>query len=321
VRVLVTGATGFIGGAAVRRLLADGDAVVASTRRGDVAFPASVAVANIGALGHDTDWRPALGAVDAIVHAAARVHVLRDTAADPLAEFRRANVEGTVALARQAIAAGVKRFIFISTIKVNGESTDGRAAYRASDPAAAVDPYGVSKHEAEEALRRLAAGSNLELVIIRPVLVYGPGVKGNFRTMLRGLRAGVPLPLASIRNRRSLMAVENLVDLIAVCLRHPEAAGRTFLASDDEDLSTPQLFARVSVLLGRRPRLFPLPMPALRALGRAVGADDVMQRLCGSLQVDVSETRQILGWQPPRRPNDALADMVRHYLQSGAAHG
>jgi UDP-glucose 4-epimerase len=311
---LVTGATGFVGGAIAARLSHDapGQVRIAARRApGDLSMLPLTLVAD---LGPDTDWRDAVRGVVTVVHAAARVHVMRESSANPLAEFRRANVEGTLRLAGQAAEAGVRRFVFISSIKVNGEATGEGRPYTAADPPAPVDPYGVSKLEAEEALRALARGTGLEVVVIRPVLVYGPGVKGNFRSMLRWLRRGLPLPLGAIDNARSLVSLDNLVDLIAVCVRHPGAAHQTFLASDGEDLSTPELLRRTAAALGTHARLLPVPAPMLRAAACVVGRGDAAQRLCGSLQVDIRSTRARLGWTPPTSVDAALRRTAAAFL-------
>jgi nucleoside-diphosphate-sugar epimerase len=235
-----------------------------------------------------------------LVHLAARVHVMQDAFADPLTEFRKVNVAGTENLARQAAKAGVKRFVFLSSIKVNGEFTEAGQPFTADDVPAPEDPYGISKHEAERLLLQIAAETGMEVVIIRPPLVYGPCVKANFESMMRWLARGVPLPLAAVtQNRRSLLALDNLVDLIVTCLHHPAAANQTFLVSDGEDLSTAQLLKRMGSAMGRPARLFHMP-PALMKLGATLlNKRAIYQRLCGSLQLDIAKTRQLLGWTPP----------------------
>ena len=314
-RILVTGPTGFVGSALVARAAADPALQVRiALRRRDERPTARVELASVGELAGDTDWSRAVAGTDAVVHAAARVHVLRESVADPLAEFRRVNVEGTMRLARQAAEAGVRRFVFLSSIKVNGEGTTAGRPYTADDPPAPVDAYGVSKYETEERLRQLASATGMELVIIRPVLVYGPGVKGNFRTLLRWLDRRVPLPFGAVHNQRSFVAVGNLVDLIVVCLSHPAVAGRMLLVSDGEDLSTTELLRRTAAAMGRPARLVPVPEGALRFAARLLGAADVAQRLLGWLQVDIDGTRASLGWSPPIRVDDALRETAAHYL-------
>jgi len=232
------------------------------------------------------------------VHCAARVHVMADTAANPLAEFRRVNVQGTLNLARQAAAAGVRRFAFVSSIGVNGAETFG-LPFSAQDVAAPHSPYAVSKYEAELGLQALAAETGMEVVIIRPPLVYGLGAPGNFGSLIRWLRRGVPLPLGAIHNQRSLVSLDNLVDLIVTCLTHPAAINQTFLVSDGEDVSTTELLRRMGQALGRPARLVPVPVSWLKLAAKLVGKPDVAQRLCGSLQVDIEKTRRLLGWTPP----------------------
>lgn len=267
-------------------------------------------------LGSDGGWAAALAGVEVMVHAAARVHVMRESAADPLSEFRRVNVDGTVRLAREAAAAGVRRLVFVSSIKVNGESTSPGRPFTASDEPAPVDPYGISKLEAERALRTVASETGLEVVVVRPVLVYGAGVKGNMAAMMRWLVRGLPLPLGAVRNRRSLVALDNLVGLLLTAARHPRAPGGTFLVSDGDDVSTTSLLERMSRALGVRPRLIPFPA-ALFEMGLAtIGRGDVARRLFGSLQVDIAATRERLGWRPTATVDEALrataADFLRH---------
>ncbi len=244
---------------------------------------------------------------EAVIHLAARVHVLGDKSSAPLEEFRRVNVAGTANLARQAAAAGVRRFVFLSSIKVNGESTEVGLPFTADDTPVPRDPYGASKYEAEQMLQQIAAETRMEVVIIRPPLVYGPGVKANFESMMRWLARGVPLPLAAVtQNRRSLVALDNLVDLIMTCLSHPASANQTFLVSDGEDLSTAELLKRMGAAMGYPARLFYLP-PALLKLGaQVVNKPGIYQRLCGSLQLDIAKTRRILGWRPPVSVDECL---------------
>ncbi|RCL29129.1 NAD-dependent dehydratase [Pseudomonas sp. AFG_SD02_1510_Pfu_092] len=253
--------------------------------------------------------------VDTVIHLASRVHVMHETAADPLAEFRRVNVQGTLCLARAAVQAGVRRFIFVSSIKVNGETTDGRRPFTADESPAPSDPYGISKREAEDGLRLLAAETGLEVVIVRPVLVYGPGVKANFRSMMNWLRKGVPLPFGAIHNKRSLVALDNLVDLLVTCIDHPAAANQTFLASDGHDLSTTELLQRLGNALGKPARLLPLPAAWLKGAASLAGKGGLAQRLCGSLQVDIGKTRELLGWQPPLDVDQALRATALNFLK------
>lgn len=252
-----------------------------------------------GPLDGHTDWSAALAGTQAVVHLAARVHVMGELAGDPLAAFRVVNTEGTLNLARQVAAAGVHRFVFVSSIKVNGESTAPGHAFRASDVPQPEDPYGQSKCEAEDGLRALAARTGLDVVIVRPPLVYGPGVKANFAALMRAVQRGLPLPLgAVVNNRRSFVALDNLVDLLIACLDNPAAANQTFLVSDDEDLSTAELLRRLGQAMERPARLLPVPPWLLQAGAALLGKRDVAQRLLGNLQVDITGTRQTLGWAP-----------------------
>jgi len=304
--VLVTGAYGFVGSALCARLRRDGVSVRGSARSVS-SQPDDAETIAIRSLSSETDWTAALKNVEQVVHLAARVHVMNDKSPDPLAEFRRVNVEGTAALARQAAVAGVRRFVFLSSVKVNGELTEEGHPFSADDAPAPEDSYGVSKHEAEQLLRQIAAETGMEVVIIRPPLVYGPGVKANFKSMMRWLARGVPLPLAAVtENRRSLVALDNLVDLIVTCLHHPAAANQTFLVSDGEDISTAELLNRMGAAMGHPARLFYLP-PALLKLGATVlNKSGVYQRLCGSLQLDIAKTKQLLEWIPPVSVDEGL---------------
>lgn len=302
-KALVTGASGFVGRALCARLAASGVEIVPAVRSKH-GLPHEVVIGNLNA---STNWQPGLTGCDAVIHLAARVHVMEEAAGDPLALYRETNTEATLNLARQAVDAGVQRFVFLSSVKVNGEFTEAGQPFTAEDVPAPQDPYGVSKHEAEQLLRQIAAETGMEVVIIRPPLVYGPGVKANFESMMRWLARGVPLPLAAVtQNRRSLVALDNLVDLIVTCLHHPAAANQTFLVSDGEDLSTAQLLKRMGAAMGHPARLFYLP-PALLKLGAAVlNKPGIYQRLCGSLQLDIAKTRQLLGWVPPVSVDEGL---------------
>lgn len=297
-RVLVTGANGFVGLALCAQAARRGLEIVGVTRQ-PCRLSGGIENCVLAFMDEQADWRPALIGADAVVHLAARVHVMADTAENPLDEFRRVNVQGTLNLAWQAAAAGVSRFVFISSVKVNGEATQPGHPFTADDAPAPLDPYGISKMEAEQGLRQIAVETGMEVVIIRPPLVYGPGVKANFAAMMRWLQRGVPLPLGAIDNRRSLVALDNLVDLIITCISHPAAANQTFLASDGEDVSTSELLRRMGRAMGRPARLLPVPAGLLKLAATLVGKPDMAQRLCGSLQVDIEKTRQLLGWTPP----------------------
>lgn len=301
-KILLTGATGFVGRHLCVRLEAERCQVRCAVRNQS---PMEDSV-EVGDIGSDTQWGQALAGIDTVIHLAARAHIMHDTASDPLAEFRRVNVDATLNLARQAAAAGVKRFIFLSSVKVNGEETASGQPFTEQDSPAPQDPYGISKHEAEEGLRRLSAGTGLEVVVIRPPLVYGPGVKGNFASMMRWISKGIPLPLGAIHNQRSLIALDNLIDFIITCIDHPAAANQTFLVADGEDLSTTELLRRVGQAMNKPARLIPVPRSVLKLGARLLGKQAMAQRLCGNLQVDISKAREMLGWEPPVGVDEGL---------------
>lgn len=314
-RVLVTGASGFVGSELVSVLARRDPAGVIAASRHAAAQPANVAQVRVGDMGRDADWQHALAAVTHVVHCAARVHVMQETAKDAVQQYRRVNTRGTLDLARQAAAAGVRRFVFLSSIKVSGDATDGRTPFREEDAPNPCDAYGTSKLEAEEGLKQLARESGMDVVVIRPVLVYGPGVRGNFHSMMTWISRGVPLPFGLVRNRRSILGLANLVDLILTCLDHPGAANETFLASDGVDLSTADLLRRTGVAVGRPARLVPVPPPFLRVGAQLVGAGARIRRLLGSLQVDIHKAQRLLGWAPPVSIDDELARTAEHFLE------
>jgi UDP-glucose 4-epimerase len=269
-----------------------------------------------GELSQGFDWAEIISGVSAVIHCAARVHVMNEDAGDPLAEFRRVNVDGTLRLARQAAEAGVRRFVFVSSIKVNGEHSQPGDSFTADEIPAPGDPYGVSKWEAEAGLRALSQETGMEVVIIRPPLVYGPGVKANFLAMMRWLQRGVPLPLGGVtENRRSLVFLGNLIDLIVTCIDHPAAANQTFLVSDDEDLSTAALLRRMAAALGRPARLIPVPVGLIAFGAKLIGRPGIVQRLCGSLQVDIGKTKALLGWSPPISVEEGLRRTAEHWRE------
>ncbi|KXS31581.1 MAG: hypothetical protein AWT59_2278 [Candidatus Gallionella acididurans] len=320
-RLLVTGAGGFVGRPLCEELLHRGYQVKAAVRALG-RFPAGMESVAVGAIDGGTDWSAALSGVDAVIHLAARVHVMKDSAADPLAEFLKVNLHGTENLAIQAAQAGVKRLVYVSSVKVNGESTSasdtlspgpslvsGRGEqniFTESDNPNPHDPYGVSKWQTEQALRRIAQEAGLEIVIVRPPLVYGPGVKGNFVSLMAAIARGIPLPLAGARNARSLVYVGNLVDALIACATHPAAAGQTYLVSDGEDVSTARLVEKIASALGRNSRSFYFPPGLLRAAASLLGRAGQMDRLFGSLRVSDNKIREELGWQPRYSLEDGL---------------
>lgn len=322
--VLVTGASGFVGRALCRRLRADGTRVRAALRRPEAA-PAGTEPFSCGEIGPDTDWSGAFDGIGAVVHLAARVHVMQETAADPAAAFDRINRDGTRRLADCAAAAGVGRFVFVSTIKVNGERTGAPGApdaFRDGDPPDPHGPYAESKWAAEQALARIAAATGITTAVLRPPLVYGPGVKGNLRALLRLCQTGLPLPLGAIDNRRSMVHVDNLADAIRACLDHPAAAGGTFLVADGTDLSTPELVRRLARALGRPARLLPVPVALLRLAGTLTGRRRVIARLVDSLSVEAGGLNARLGWRPPKTPDQGLAETAAWFAaaRDGDAH-
>ncbi len=308
-RILITGASGFIGRALCAHLQAQQQDFIPLYRQ---ASSSNVPQARyLPALDADTDCRAVLAGVDVLVHLAARVHVMNDTAADPLAAFRQSNVAATLNLARQAAQAGVKRLVFLSSIKVNGEVTLPGLAFRSDSQPQPQDPYGISKWEAEQGLQQIAAQTGLEVVIIRPPLVYGPGVKANFLQLLRWVEKGIPLPLAGMQNARSMVYVGNVVDLIARCCAQPEANGQIFLVSDQQDVSSAELIRAIATALHKPARLFYFPLPLLKALAALAGRGPALERLSTSLQVDISHTCRILHWQPPFTLAQGLAETVK----------
>jgi UDP-glucose 4-epimerase len=317
--ILVTGAAGFVGRALTVRL-APRVCVRAATHTAPYEWRhPNLTVFHGKALSPEEDWSDALDGIDAVVHCAARVHVMRESG-EGAAAYRRINVEGTLNLARQAAAAGARRFVFLSSIKVNGEYTLPDRPFTADQAPAPSDPYGVSKLEAEQGLRALSRDSGLEVVVVRPCLVYGPGVKANFLTLMRWLARGWPLPFGAVtRNRRSFVALDNLVDLLVTCIDQPAAANRTFLVSDGEDLSTADLLERLGAALGRPARLFSVPAGWLEAAAAMLGRADEARRLCQSLQVDRHQTQETLGWTPPLGVDEGLRRAAAHWLDSRRA--
>jgi nucleoside-diphosphate-sugar epimerase len=315
--ILVTGAAGFVGRALLPRLLAEGRRVRAAVREPSKELPAGVDSACVGEIHADTDWHAALAGVDAVVHLAARAHVLDEASPDAFALYRAVNALGALKLAEAAAAAGVRRFVFLSSVRAHGARTTG-APFTESSPLAAEDPYGRSKAEAEVGLARVARGTALEPVVLRPPLVYGAGARGNFARLVKLVGRGIPLPLGSVRNRRSLVYVGNLVDAIVRSLDHPAAAGQTFLVSDGEDVSTPELVRRIARALGRPARLIAVPPALLRLGGALAGRKDDVARLLDDLVVDSSPIRRTLAWRPPYTLDQGLTETA---AQLGAARG
>lgn len=312
-RILVTGANGFVGRALVTHLAAAGIPFIGTVRE-----QASVTNGHqlaIGDIDGTTDWSHALENVSAIVHLANRAHVMHETAADPLALFRAINTEGTLNLARQAVAAGVRRFVYVSSIKVNGEATD-RRPFTPDDLPAPSDPYGISKWEAEQALAQLSRSTGLEVVVVRPPLIYGPGVKANFLRLVKAVGRGMPLPFGLVRNKRSLVSVDNLCSALIACATHVNAPGHTFLVSDGEDLSTAELIRAIAAGTGRTARLLPVPPALMLLAANMLGKGDAARRVLGSLQVDTSALQRVLGWHPPFTVREKLAESARFVVES-----
>jgi nucleoside-diphosphate-sugar epimerase len=308
-RVLITGANGFVGLRLCDEVRRKGWQV-----RGAVRSPCQLAQGvepvTVGHIQADTQWMSALHQVDVVIHLAARVHVMQSDAVDPLADYLKVNLHGTENLAKQAANAGVQRFIYLSSVKVNGEVTLQGSKFTEDGQSNPQDPYGVSKWQAEEALRKIARDTALEMVIIRPPLVYGPGVKANFAALMRAVQGGWPLALGSVQNRRSLVALDNLVDLILTCVTHPQASNQTFMVSDGHDLSTTELVRGLARAANMPARLMPVPVWALRAGATLLGMEGEVQRLCGNLQVDISKAQRVLGWHPPVAVDEALRRAV-----------
>lgn len=306
-RVLVTGANGFVGSELCRQLAAAGCDCVRAVRKpgaGDVP---------VGDIGPDTDWRAALAGVEVVVHLASRVHVMNERHDAAEAAFHHINVLGTAALARQAQEAGVKRMVYVSSIKASGEITHGRPMLP-DDPPQPEDAYGRSKLAAENVLRELCGASGMELVIVRPPMVVGPGVRGNLPVLMKAIQRGLPLPLACVRNRRSLVSVRNLAALLVACARQPEAAGQTYLAAEPEPVSTPELVHHLAAGLGRPARLLPVPVMLLKMAGRLTGRQDQIARLCSDLELDASRASALPGWMPVESLAEALQDSARAFL-------
>lgn len=316
-KILITGASGFLGRSCAQTLQATNqyDVCLALRNLNRINLnQKQFSMVAVGELSSSTSWEKALQNCDCVIHTAGRAHVMKEHASHPLDEYRRVNVEGTLNLARQAIKAGVRRFIFISSIKVHGEINESGHPFRFDDKPNPKDLYAQSKYEAEEGLRALAKESTLEVVIIRPPLIYGPGVKGNFRTMLQWLKKGYPIPVISTMNKRSFVGLKNLIDFIHVCISHPQAANETFLVSDGNDISTTELFYCIGECLNKPARLIPIPFSGLSFLLGLAGKKPVLDRLYGSLQVNIEKNEEQLGWKPRYDFSSMLAETVKDYL-------
>lgn len=313
--ISITGATGFLGRALLDRLkVSPRFEVLALTRQKPLHFVDGIQYVQVDELSFETDWKGILSGTNVLVHAAARVHVMSDTAADPLVEFRRVNVQGTENLARRSVAAGVQRFVFISSIGVNGSRTNVGQLFSEVDKANPHNAYAISKWEAEQSLLRIADETGLEVVIIRPPLVYGFNAPGNFGSLMRAVQRGWTLPLGAVHNQRSLVALDNLVDFVVTCIAYPQAANQTFLVSDGHDLSTTELVRGMAQAAGVPARLLRVPVWALQAGARLLGKGDAVQRLCGNLQVDASKAHSLLGWVPPISVEEGLRRAMRTSL-------
>lgn len=311
-RIFVTGANGFVGKALVKALSSKGCySILAAVRKKSSSQDSNVQTVCVDDLGPDANYKDVINSSDVLIHTAARAHIIIDTSPDPLVEFRKVNVEGTLNLARQAAKAGVRRFIFISSIGVNGNKSS--CPFTENSLPNPVEPYAISKLEAELGLRKLANETGMEVVILRPPLVYGPNAPGNFGRLVHLAAKGIPLPLGAVNNKRSLVAVENLVDLIITCIDHPSAANQTFLAGDGEDLSTTELLQRLSAAFRKPARLFSVPTLILEIGATLIGKRTIVQRLCGTLQVDISKARVLLGWVPPLSVDEALSNVAPNF--------
>jgi nucleoside-diphosphate-sugar epimerase len=314
--VLITGANGFVGAALCEVLRKDAVPTRGAVRAHATPQESGLNV-EVGEIDANTKWHSALEGVQFIVHLAARVHHMNDDLLESLAEYRRVNVEGTANLALQAAAMGVRRFVFLSTVKVNGESTDVGKPFAVNDTPDPQDAYGLSKYEAEQRLWAIAEETGMEVVVLRAPLVYGPGVKGNFFRLLKTVDDCRPLPLGAICNQRSLIYLYNLVDILQKCLTHPNAAGRTFFVSDGDDVSTPDLIRRLADALGRLPLLVHVPVSWMRWVGRILGKQAVVDRLVTSLSVDISPLQVQLGWTPPNTMQAGLLSTAQWYQKQG----
>jgi nucleoside-diphosphate-sugar epimerase len=313
--LLLTGASGFVGQNILKTMQQCGLKVRPVYRSINSAKGQSHSVL-VPDWDSSTCWSQALQGIDVVIHSAARAHIVREVSFDPLTEYRRVNVQGTLNLARQAAQKGSRRFVFLSSIKVNGEETQSGQSFTSDDIPLPLDPYGVSKLEAEYGLREIESKTGMEVVVIRPTLVYGPNVRANFLRILKIVDRGIPLPFGSVKNKRSMVSIDNLVDLVSICISHPMAAGQTFIASDGHDLSTPELICQLALLMGRQAHLISVPPRLLRLLGTLIGRRNDVERLLGTLQVDIGHTRNTLDWTPPVNVQVGLSKTVDWYLSA-----
>lgn len=314
-KLLITGGTGFIGQALYKRLKFSKYLINISTRKNDLILPKekNTVIFNTGEINHKTEWFDALTGVDCIIHCAGRAHITKELKKNPIDIYRNINVEGTINLAKQAVTCGVKRLIFLSSIKVNGEKTYTSSSYKFNDSPYPEDAYGISKWEAEQGLLEVSRTTGLEVVIVRPTLVYGYGVKGNLARLIKLIDFGLPLPFGLVNNKRSLIGIDNLVEVLCCCIESSEAKGKTFLVSDGEDLSTPDLINHIASAMGRSVYLFPFPVSFLKFFGSLVGKKNEIDRLTGSLQVDIKYTREILNWKPSVSVNEGVKRMFSKF--------
>jgi UDP-glucose 4-epimerase len=314
--ILITGATGFIGQQLIKHLLSQKrHSITALVRNQNHSLPSSVNTILVPSIDGATDFSTHLSSIDIVIHLAARVHKMKDLGRSSYDAYRSINTEGTVKLAEQAATAGVKRFIYLSSIKVNGETTIPAHPFTADDTPHPTDPYAVSKYRAEVALQSFSKKNKLEYVIIRPPLVYGPGVKANFEKLITLIYRRIPLPLGAVKNQRSLVSIDNLVGLITHCISHPRAANQVFLVSDDNDLSTTDLLQLIGKTMNRPVRLLPIPEKALCFISKLFGKKNIAQRLLGNLQIDISKTKNLLDWHPTKTPEEGIKETTQKFLQ------
>ncbi|MGI2104668.1 NAD-dependent epimerase/dehydratase family protein [Shewanella frigidimarina] len=315
INILITGATGFVGKHLIERIKKNTQFNLTVVTRRDI-FIDNVNCKTISNICSSTDWDGVIDNIDVIVHTAARVHVMNDTSSNPLHEFREVNTRGTLKLAKDAALKGVKRFVFISSIKVGGESSQLGNPLTEDSNYIPSDPYGLSKYEAEQQLLELAKHSEMEVVIIRPTLIYGPDVKANFETMMNWVSKPIPLPFGAINNKRSLVSIDNLISLIEVCLTHPKAKGEIFYVNDGNDISTSDLLRKLYKSFSNGAPLIPMPMSLINLLFKLIGKSDYSARLLGSLQVDISKAKTLLNWTPPYSVDDSIDKTVKHFIQT-----